>query len=298
MTRKQIHIILTICFFLLSVIFGLIDYFYDHPVWRVFLTVSTSLLASCLYSITYGAIVKDVEIEEITNRTAARINSAYPQKIYKASDDQSDEFPDDLSRELVKCKHYYWYEGDSLITANKCIKALFKSKDKSSYAQIALFLPNLNLLNADDGANLIKSIVSIYNEYRKNGRHEFRIYVLSHHSHFHIHMTENMVMYSPFKGQVKYPTTYKYNHDSDGNSYYHNIKSRLDKLTKEAEDSRETNVICIKVNNHKKNRDEVLKKILNALNFTEFLNKAQQELSDVDLLELSAIDSVIKELMK
>lgn len=206
----------------------------------------SAILASAVFALLYGHLSKNKEAKEIAELVVKEIIGTYPIKTYPATNQKSkkSEFDKDLKESLIYgCKEFYYYEGVNLKTACKCLEYKIKSNTSSNFPDIFLFISKLSKLQSQNRDELLLSIKKLIHYTNLHPEINMTIYILPFDTGFHVHMTDEKVWFSPFRGIVDYPTTYCYKkEDKNDNSYYSNIFQRFKHLKKFAIEIRLTNI--------------------------------------------------------
>lgn len=202
------------------------------------LQLLSAILASAVFALLYGHFSKNKEAEEIADLVVKEIIGTYPIKTYPATNQKNkkSEFDKDLKDSLINgCKEFYYYEGINLKTACKCLEYKIKSKTTGNFPDIFLFISKLSKFQSQNGDELLLSIKKLIHHAKLHPEINMTIYILPFDTGFHVHMTDEKVWFSPFRGIVDYPTTYCYKkEDKNDNSYYSNIFQRFKHLKKYA----------------------------------------------------------------
>lgn len=196
-----------------------------------------SVASAALFAIIYSLFADYNLIREVAARVSNEFNHSVPITIYPSNDHPENLFKEHLTTELSKCTKYY-YEGIDLYTASSCIVRSIHQSEDCTFPIIHLIVTSARYLRIKEGIQLVRSIDIIRNYLNDNslvhnGNISFEqeievvLHILPHKTGFHIHLTDNYLWLSPFRGQKKYPTTYQYQRNESKDSFYFNIRNRL-----------------------------------------------------------------------
>lgn len=199
---------------------------------EITLQISYAIFASALFAIIYGSISKNREAKEIADLVVMKVIGTYPIKAYPAATKKkkSSDFDKDLKITLIQdCKEFYYYEGVNLKTACSCLEAKSKKNGFVIWPEIHLFISQLSKLPSEEKRNeLLESIKRIITIFDNQPEMKIVFYILPFDTGFHVHLMDNHVWFSPFRGVYDYPTTYLYKkEEKNTDSYYYNIRRRF-----------------------------------------------------------------------
>lgn len=196
-----------------------------------------SVASAALFAIIYSLFADYNLIKEVAARVSNEFNHSVPINIYPANDHPENLFKEHLATELFNCAKYY-YEGIDLHTASSCITKSIHQSENCTFPTIHLIVTSARYLRLKEGLQLVRSIDIIRNFLNHNNlvhnentsieqEIEVILHILPHKTGFHIHLTDNYLWLSPFRGQRKYPTTYQCQRNESKDSFYFNIRNRL-----------------------------------------------------------------------
>ncbi len=207
----------------------------------------SAILASAVFALLYGHLSKNKEAKEIAELVVKEIIGIYPIKTYPATNkkNKKSQFDKDLKESLIKgCKKSYYYEGVNLKTACKCLEYTIRKNTSGNFPDIFLFVSKQSKSQSQDMNELFSSIRTLIHLVTLHPEINITFYIMPFDTGFHVHMTDEKVWFSPFRGIFNYPTTYCYKReDENDDSYYFNIFQRFKHLKKYAMEIKLANTI-------------------------------------------------------
>lgn len=275
--------LIAISIILLSVLLLVLFYFLadckDYT--TIIPTIIISVCASAIYSLLYSALAKNIECEEIAIDIVSRFTHVFPKQVYRVG--KNENFKSDLIDDLrTNFSNNIYYEGVTIKTFCLCLKEFITGSDINAFPNIYIIISKADALEKKEFEELLCSLICLYELCKNNIGLKFTFCIINDIC-FHIHLTDNNVWFSPFKGNHPYPTTFLYPKSIDTNSYYTNLRCMLDKFI----NKNDKNLYVL--NNNPDNEKSFIG-LLNKLGIKQYIKKNRyldiKKINDQELIQI------------
>lgn len=279
-SQRLVALLIIVLSFLLI---GLFCYLGNYDDYRTIIpTIIISVCASAIYSLIYSAFAKNIESEEIAKDIVSKIIPAFPKHVYGAGKNEGEDFKSDLIDDLkMNHSNNIYYEGVTLKTFCLCLANFITESNINAFPKIYIIISKADNLEKKEFEELLSSLIYLYEFCKNNTGLQFTFCIINDIS-FHIHLTDNNVWFSPFKGNHPYPTTFLYPQSADNNSYYKNLRCMLDRIISQ----NNNNLYFLKGNS---GNDKSFIGLLNKLGIKQYIKRVYPNIyvkNDQDLIQM------------